>query len=149
MNAIQIEAFGNAAAVVKAVDIPDVGAPSPSEMMIAVEVSPVNISTRPRGSGRLSFYLRCSPYRQKPTCFPEQHYPCSKTRWKVVTIDFYRRELPVGPPLWAKLSEEKVKEDFLKVAFKLDKQLTGFFLKRSQWSKRSLFRRSATDVADR
>jgi len=26
MNAIQIEAFGNAAAVVKAVDIPDVGA---------------------------------------------------------------------------------------------------------------------------
>jgi len=25
----------------------------------------------------------------------------------------------------------------------------GFFLKRSQWSKRSLFRRSATDVADR
>jgi len=42
----------------------------------------------------------------------------------VVIIDFYRRELPVGPPLWTKLSEEEVKEDFLKVAFKLDKQLT-------------------------
>jgi hypothetical protein len=37
MNAILIEAFGNAAGVVKAVDIPDVGAPSASEMMIAVE----------------------------------------------------------------------------------------------------------------
>jgi len=37
MNAIQIEAFGNAAEVVKAVDIPDVGAPSASEMVIAVE----------------------------------------------------------------------------------------------------------------
>jgi arsenite methyltransferase len=39
---------------------------------------------------------------------------------KVVIIDFYRRELPVGPPLWAKLSQEEVKEDLLKVAFKLD-----------------------------
>jgi len=54
MNAIQIEASGNAAEVVKAVDIPDVGAPSASEMVIAVEASPVNISARPRGSGRLS-----------------------------------------------------------------------------------------------
>jgi ubiquinone/menaquinone biosynthesis C-methylase UbiE len=43
---------------------------------------------------------------------------------KVVIIDFYRRELPVGPPLWAKLSEEAVKEVFAKEAFKLDKQLT-------------------------
>jgi hypothetical protein len=42
----------------------------------------------------------------------------------VVIIDFYRRELPVGPPLWAKLTEEEVMEDFLKGGFKLDKQLT-------------------------
>jgi hypothetical protein len=42
----------------------------------------------------------------------------------VAIIDFCRRELPVGPPLWAKLSEEEVKEDFLKGALKLDKQLT-------------------------
>jgi hypothetical protein len=124
MNAIQIEAFGNAAAVVKAVDIPDVGAPSPSEMMIAVEVSPVNISTRPRGSGRLSFYLRCSHIVKNRPAFLSNIIPALKPGGKVVTIDFYRRELPVGPPLWAKLSEEKVKEDFLKVAFKLDKQLT-------------------------
>lgn len=50
--------------------------------------------------------------------------PALKPGGKVVVIDFYRRELPVGPPLWAKLSEEDVKEDFLKTAFKLDKQLT-------------------------
>jgi arsenite methyltransferase len=43
---------------------------------------------------------------------------------KVAIIEFYRRELPVGPPLWAKLSEEEAKEDFRKGAFKLDKQLT-------------------------
>jgi CubicO group peptidase (beta-lactamase class C family) len=43
---------------------------------------------------------------------------------KVAVIEFYRRELPVGPPLWAKLSEDEAKDDFLKGAFKLDKQLT-------------------------
>ena len=50
--------------------------------------------------------------------------PALKPGGKVVIIDFYKRDLPVGPPLWAKLSEEEVKEDFLKLAFKLDKQLT-------------------------
>ena len=50
--------------------------------------------------------------------------PALKPGGKVVIIDFYRRQLPVGPPLWAKLSEEEVKGDFLKVAFRLDKQLT-------------------------
>jgi SAM-dependent methyltransferase len=50
--------------------------------------------------------------------------PALKPGGKVAVIEFYRRELPVGPPLWAKLSEEQAKEDFLKGAFKLDKQLT-------------------------
>jgi arsenite methyltransferase len=43
---------------------------------------------------------------------------------KVAVIEFYKRELPVGPPLWAKLSEEEAKEDFRKGTFTLDKQLT-------------------------
>ena len=42
MKAIQIEAFGNPAEVVKAVDIPDVGAPAAAEVVIAVEASPIN-----------------------------------------------------------------------------------------------------------
>jgi hypothetical protein len=50
--------------------------------------------------------------------------PALKPGGKVAVIEFYRRELPVGPPLWAKLSEEEAKKDFLKGAFKLDKQLT-------------------------
>jgi ubiquinone/menaquinone biosynthesis C-methylase UbiE len=50
--------------------------------------------------------------------------PALKPGGKVVIIDFYRKELPVGPPLWAKLSEGAVKEVFVKEAFKLDKQLT-------------------------
>jgi arsenite methyltransferase len=50
--------------------------------------------------------------------------PALKPGGKVAVIEFYRRELPVGPPLWAKLSEEEAKEDFLKEAFKLDKRLT-------------------------
>ena len=42
MKAIQIEAFGNPVEVVKAVDIPDVGAPAAGEVVIAVEASPIN-----------------------------------------------------------------------------------------------------------
>jgi hypothetical protein len=42
MKAIQTEAFGNPAEVVKAVDIPDVGAPAAAEVVIAVEASPIN-----------------------------------------------------------------------------------------------------------
>jgi arsenite methyltransferase len=51
-------------------------------------------------------------------------FPALKPGGKVAVIEFYRRELPVGPPLWAKLSEEEAKEDLLKGAFKLDKRLT-------------------------
>src|SRR5262249_1767763 len=42
MKAIQIEVFGNPAEVVKAVDIPDVGAPAAGEVVIALEASPIN-----------------------------------------------------------------------------------------------------------
>ena len=42
MKAIQIEAFANPAEVVKAVDIPDVGAPSRGEVVIAVNTPPIN-----------------------------------------------------------------------------------------------------------
>jgi NADPH:quinone reductase-like Zn-dependent oxidoreductase len=42
MKAIQIETFGSPAEVVKAVDIPDVGAPGAGEAEIALEASPIN-----------------------------------------------------------------------------------------------------------
>src|SRR5580704_3161161 len=42
MKAIQIEAFGNPADVVEVVDVPDVGAPAPGEVVIAIEASPIN-----------------------------------------------------------------------------------------------------------
>src|ERR1700682_5999337 len=44
MKAIQIEAFGNPAEVLKLVDIPDVGAPAEGEVVIALEASPINMS---------------------------------------------------------------------------------------------------------
>jgi arsenite methyltransferase len=50
--------------------------------------------------------------------------PALKPGGKVAVIEFYRRVLPVGPPLWAKLSEKEVQEDFLKGSFKLDERLT-------------------------
>src|SRR6516164_4817198 len=61
---------------------------------------------------------------KKRSVFLNNVVPALKRGGKVVIIDFYRRELPVGPPLCASLSEQEVKEDFLKAAFRLDKQLT-------------------------
>jgi NADPH:quinone reductase-like Zn-dependent oxidoreductase len=42
MKALQIEAFGNPAEVVKTVEMPDVGPPAADEVVIAVEASPIN-----------------------------------------------------------------------------------------------------------
>src|SRR6202171_2312235 len=52
MKAIQIEAFGNPAEVLKLVDIPDVGAPAEGEVVIALEASPINMSDLLMISGR-------------------------------------------------------------------------------------------------
>src|ERR1700722_15789988 len=52
MQAIQIEAFGNPAEVLKLVDIPDVGAPAAGEVVIALEASPINMSDLLMISGR-------------------------------------------------------------------------------------------------
>jgi NADPH:quinone reductase-like Zn-dependent oxidoreductase len=42
MKAIQLQAFGDPSNVVKLVDVPDIGAPGPDEIVIAVEASPIN-----------------------------------------------------------------------------------------------------------
>src|ERR1700737_2988795 len=52
MQAIQIEAFGNPAEVLKLVEIPDVGAPGEGEVVIALEASPINMSDLLMISGR-------------------------------------------------------------------------------------------------
>ena len=52
MKAIQIEAFGNPAEVMKLVDVPDVGAPGNGEAVIALEASPINMSDLLMISGR-------------------------------------------------------------------------------------------------
>jgi arsenite methyltransferase len=55
--------------------------------------------------------------------FLQNIVPALKPGGTVAVIDFYRRELPVGPPLWAKVPEEELKEDFLKASLKLDQEL--------------------------
>src|ERR1700687_5863248 len=52
MQAIQIEAFGNPAEVMKVVDVPDIGAPAAGEVVIALEASPINMSDLLMISGR-------------------------------------------------------------------------------------------------
>jgi NADPH:quinone reductase-like Zn-dependent oxidoreductase len=55
MKAIQIEAFGNPAEVLKLVDIPDVGPPGAGEVVIALEASPINMSDLLMISGRYGY----------------------------------------------------------------------------------------------
>src|SRR6202043_2819460 len=55
MQAIQIEAFGNPAEVLKVVEIPDVGAPAEGEVVIALEASPINMSDLMMISGRYGY----------------------------------------------------------------------------------------------
>ena len=55
MKAIQIEAFGNPAEVMKLVDIPDVGPPADGEVVIALEASPINMSDLLMISGRYGY----------------------------------------------------------------------------------------------
>ena len=55
MQAIQLQAFGKAADVVKLVDVPDVGAPAPDEVVIALEASPVNATDLMIIAGRYGF----------------------------------------------------------------------------------------------
>ena len=55
MKAIQIEAFGNPAEVMKVVDIPDVGAPAATEVVIKLEASPINFSDLLMISGRYGY----------------------------------------------------------------------------------------------
>jgi NADPH:quinone reductase-like Zn-dependent oxidoreductase len=55
MQAIQIEAFGNPAEVLKVIDIPDVGAPAEGEVVIAIEASPINMSDLLMIAGRYGY----------------------------------------------------------------------------------------------
>jgi NADPH:quinone reductase-like Zn-dependent oxidoreductase len=55
MKAIQIEAFGNPAEVMKLVEVPDVGAPAEGEVVIALEASPINMSDLLMISGRYGY----------------------------------------------------------------------------------------------
>ncbi len=55
MKAIQIEAFGNPAEVMKLVDVPDVGMPGEGEVVIALEASPINMSDLLLISGRYGY----------------------------------------------------------------------------------------------
>lgn len=55
MQAIQLQAFGKAAEVVKLVDVPDVGAPAPDEVVIELEASPINATDLMIIAGRYGF----------------------------------------------------------------------------------------------
>jgi len=55
MKAIQIDAFGNPAEVLKLVELPDVGPPGAGEVVIALEASPINMSDLLMISGRYGY----------------------------------------------------------------------------------------------
>src|SRR5215813_334488 len=55
MRAIQLQAFGKPADAVKLVEVADVGAPAPDEVVIALEASPINATDLMIIAGRYGF----------------------------------------------------------------------------------------------
>jgi NADPH:quinone reductase-like Zn-dependent oxidoreductase len=55
VRALQLQAFGNPLDSVKLVDLPDVGAPAPNEVVVAVEASPINATDLLIMQGRYGF----------------------------------------------------------------------------------------------
>ena len=89
MKAIQLQAFGDPSNVVKLVDVPDIGAPGPDEIVIAVEASPINIDF---GAARpiarcvfphdrcLSRILTGSARRRLDFCARSRRWPAALTK---------------------------------------------------------------------
>jgi mitochondrial enoyl-[acyl-carrier protein] reductase / trans-2-enoyl-CoA reductase len=55
MKAIELKAFGDPTEVVELSDVPDVGAPAPDEVVIALEASPINATDLMIIAGRYGF----------------------------------------------------------------------------------------------
>ena len=55
MKAVQVVAFGKPVEAVKLNDVPDVGAPGPNEVVVAVEAAPVNATDLMIAAGRYGF----------------------------------------------------------------------------------------------
>lgn len=49
--------------------------------------------------------------------------PALKPGGRIIIVDFYKKDFPVGPPPEMKLSEEEVKEEFLRAGYQLSGQL--------------------------
>lgn len=103
MKAIHIVAFGKPAEVLKVVDVPDVGAPGPNEIVIALEASPINPS---------DIFMFTGNYGYRP---PLPSIVGAEGAGRVVAVgsnvkhfkEGDRSIIPFGSPTWA----ERIKID--------------------------------------
>ena len=118
--------FALHAGKVYAVDI------DPALLAIAAKDAPKNLVTilaapdNPRLSKAVAdviFFCDVLHHIENRSSYYEKVAKALKPGGRVVVIDFFKRELPVGPPPAMKLSEDEVAAEFQKAGFRLARKL--------------------------
>jgi len=119
--------FAHHAAKVYAVDIDakllDIVAKSAPPNLITVLAKPDNPGLEPASVDVIFFCDVLHHLADRPAYF--QHLKTAlKPGGRIVTVDFYKKELPVGPPDAMKLSEETIVAEFAAAGFHLSRRET-------------------------
>jgi ubiquinone/menaquinone biosynthesis C-methylase UbiE len=115
------------AAKVYAVDI------DPKLLELAKKDSPANLETvlalpgdpkLPENSVDTVFICNVLHHIENRPAYYAKLLKALKPGGRIVNIDFYKRDLPVGPPVGMKLSEEQVEAEMKAAGLRLEKSLT-------------------------
>ena len=118
--------FAQHAARVYAVDI------DPALLAIAAKDAPKNLVTvlaapdnprLPNAAADVIFFCDVLHHIENRPAYYQKVAAALKPAGHVVVVDFFKRELPVGPPPGMKLSEEEVAAEFQKAGFRLERKL--------------------------
>ncbi len=119
--------FARHAARVYAVDIDE------KLLKIAAEKAPANLLTvlatpddpkLPPQSVDVIFFCDVLHHIENRPAYYQKLKAALKPGGRIVNVDFYKRELPLGPPVAMKLDEKLVQQEFEQAGFKLTSTLT-------------------------
>jgi arsenite methyltransferase len=98
---------------------------------IAAKHAPPNLQTLlskpedpllPPASVDLVFFCDVVHHIEDRIAYYQRLKPALKPDARIVVVDFYKKQLPIGPPPEMKLTEDQVKSEFKKAAFRFTKK---------------------------